>query len=158
MFGLRESLLTQGAVEFKMCCIFCDQALHIHASTETWVSCNYHDKTTEHQNKSGRSRSCHNLKKIKDRNRRAASEMRTCDNIGSTLFFMVIISATHKPVQSGLLKLTQLAQAGRHRSSHWVCQRGQNTCRQISPIIQSVSQKAWLGKQNRGKGNEMDKS
>lgn len=46
MFGLRESLLTQGAVEFKMCCIVCNEAFHIHASTETWVSCSYHDKTT----------------------------------------------------------------------------------------------------------------
>lgn len=97
------------------------------------------------------------LKKIKDRNRRVTAEVRPCDIIGSTLFFMAIISATHKPVQSGLLKPTELAQAGGHRSSHWVCKRGQNICRKISPTIQSVSQKTFLGKQNRGKGNETDK-
>lgn len=75
-----------------------------------------------------------------------------CNTIGSILFFMAIISAAHKPVQSGLLKPTELAQTGGHCSSHWVCKRGQNTCRNITPIIQSVSQKAWPEKQNRGKG------
>lgn len=30
-----DSLLTQRAVEFKMGCVFCHQALHIDASTET---------------------------------------------------------------------------------------------------------------------------
>lgn len=35
MFGERESVLTQGAVEFQVCCIVRHQAPHIHASTET---------------------------------------------------------------------------------------------------------------------------
>lgn len=35
MFGERESVLTQGAVEFKMCCVVRHQAFHIHAPTET---------------------------------------------------------------------------------------------------------------------------
>lgn len=96
------------------------------------------------------------ITKIKDRNRRVAAEMRPCDTKGSTLFFMVIISATHKPVQSGLLKPTQLAQAGAHRSSHRVCKRGQYSCRQISPIIQKSiiihQSKSTAGKTKQGNG------
>lgn len=83
-------------------------------------------------------------KYMKARNRREASELRSWDT--STLFFIAIISATHKPVQSGPLKPVQLAQAGGRRSSHRVCERGQNACGQVSPRTQPVKKHGWENK------------
>lgn len=65
------------------------------------------------------------IKSVKATNTRVA--------VASTSLFVVIIPVTHNPVQSGLFKPTQLCQAGGHRSSHWGCKCGQNTCWQIRP-------------------------